>query len=454
MSILPKQQYTRPGSRREASESTKVRSYLTTWYSENNISNLTNPINPIFGFDRWENVISRKFLTPVLRLASLMLETPASQRLLYSLINPDTHYFLDHQDGKPRCHFRESAAADDVVQVGVRIALQQLEKSLTYRWYKKLPKGVGTKAYAATYFEWPDNAGEDCHIGVLSKTFRKTFITSTRRKKATNVNRWRFMLASTLCHEVAHALDGTLTEHCSRGLRRHVEHLYEDQTECEMGWAWEMEVLGAIRIGCNRVRDRDVFYALPSLDQRYEELDLEGEQHFCVVVPTVSIVDYMTRVQRQEFWDSSPRTGTMLRLSTRPEHSCTESPANGPGPKQRSIPNPGSAMIKANALLGPLFLTLGERAKFDHQLREWMEEITAGRSTPDKFEYFRMRLKALASRQQTAALIRRLNVRRLIRERQDDTPEPEVEDLRPEISEMPPMILRLGSSQLVFEGSK
>ncbi|KAL8751807.1 MAG: hypothetical protein Q9184_005943 [Pyrenodesmia sp. 2 TL-2023] len=400
MGVLPKKPKTRPGSQPGVSDRNKVRAYLKTRYSENYINDLTHPINPIFAFDHWENVTSRKFLDPVLRLASLMLESPASQRMLYSLINPDTHCFLGHQDGKPRCHFRKSAAADDVVKIGVRIALQQLAKSLTYRWYKKLPQGVGVKAYAATYFDWPDDVGEDCHIGVLSKGFKKTFVTSTRRKKATDVNRWRFMLASTLCHEVAHALDGTYT-HCDRASKDEVEHLYEYQTECEVGWAWEMEVLGAIRIGCDRIRDLDVLHALPTLDQNYEELDFDGKQHLCFVLPTISLVDYMTR----------------------PDRSFTGFPGFRLGPSELLVPRP--LKLKRMIPEDQCYQALAERARWDDHLGTLLEEVSSGKASTDRIENLRKRLNALARRRYMATLIRRLNVRRLITERQDHSPEPD-----------------------------
>lgn len=81
-----------------------------------------------------------------------------------------------------------------------------------------------------------------------------------------------------------------------------------------------MEVLGAIRIG-----DGDTLQALPALDQDFDELDFDGEQHTCAVIPTIPIADYINRLWRQDFWDKSPRTGTMIRLSTQPHRSPTRS---------------------------------------------------------------------------------------------------------------------------------
>ncbi|KAL8895457.1 MAG: hypothetical protein Q9207_008167 [Kuettlingeria erythrocarpa] len=398
MGVLPKKFYTRLRGQRDISQKTKVRRYIKTRYSENYLNDLTHPINPIFDFSLWENVTSRKFLQPVLRLASLMLESPASQRLLYSLINPDGHRFLYEREGKPRCHFRKSAVADDVVQVGVRIALRELAQSLSYRWYKKLPDGVGTTAYAATYFNWPNDVGDDCHIGIRSQGFEKTFFTSTLRKTATDVNRWRFVLASTLCHEIAHALDGIYTQHCNRGSANAVDHLYEYQTECEMGWAWEMEVLGAIRIGSTRVRDLDVLHAIPSLNQNYEELDLEGEQHFCFVIPTVSLVDYMTRVQRQKFWDTSPRTATMLRISTQPDRSFTGRPEFQLGPSQLFKPRPVKLVSTTKVPVDRFYHALAERAKWDDLVRALLLNVCSGKASKDELEIFQRRYRAFARR--------------------------------------------------------
>lgn len=347
------------------------------------------------------------------------------------MINPDSHHFLGHRNEKSRCHFRKSAAGDDVVEIRVRIALQQLAKSLTYRWYKQLPQGVGTKAYAATYFDWPDDIGEDCHIGLLSKGFKKTFVTSTRRKKATDVNRWRFMLASTLCHEVAHALDGTYTL-CNRASRHEVEHLYEYQTESEVGWAWEMEVLGAIRIGCNRIRDLDVLHALPSLEQNYEELDFDGKQHLCFVLPTISLVNYMTRVQRQKFWDLCPRSATMLRISTQPDRSFTGSPALRLGPSELLIPRPLKLISSIPEVPeDQLYQALAERARWDDHLGALLEGVSSGKASADQIENLRRRRDALARRRYIATLLRRLDVRRLLTGGPDVSREPEIRETRP-----------------------
>ncbi|KAL8652388.1 MAG: hypothetical protein Q9226_004291 [Calogaya cf. arnoldii] len=303
----------------------QVSPYLKTEYSENNVNNLKLDVNPVFRLIRWENEIwSQKNLLPVLQLATLMLDSPASQRFIYSLIVTDSHHLMNIVQGEPgrfNCHFRKSTAPDDVVQARVELALEEVRKIVIYRFYPKL-KDVAPPTIAKTNIERDGPLGAVitlCRIAIKSRVFRDTYSTATRLLGKTEVNRLRFMLATTLCHEVIHAIDGTVPEQCNQETGTPVWHHYEHQTESEVGYAWEMEVLGAIRIGIKPPVDLPVLEALPSLEQSFEELDFDSEQHTCVVRPTTSVADYMTRLQQQEFWDTSPRTVTMLRLPTEPD---------------------------------------------------------------------------------------------------------------------------------------
>lgn len=101
-------------------EKKKVSLYLKM---ENYVNDLKHPINPVFDWDLWENeLISAVNLVPVLRLASMMLESPASQRFIYSLINTDSHHRMSVETGRFNCHFRKSTAPDDVVQARFKLA--------------------------------------------------------------------------------------------------------------------------------------------------------------------------------------------------------------------------------------------------------------------------------------------------------------------------------------------
>ncbi|KAL8846457.1 MAG: hypothetical protein Q9221_008454 [Calogaya cf. arnoldii] len=286
----------------------QVSPYLKTEYSENNVNNLELDVKP------------------VLQLVSLMLESPASQRFIYSLIVADSHHLMNIEKGEPgrfNCHFRKSTAPEEVVQARVGLALEEVRKFVIYRFYPYL-KNVAPHTLAKTNIDRDGPLGAVitlCRIAIKSKVFKETYSTATRLLGNTEVNRLRFVLATTLCHEVIHAIDGTVPEQCNHKSGTPVWHHYEHQTESEVGYVWEMEVLGAIRIGIKPPVDLPVLEAIPSLEQSFEELDFDSEQYTCVVRPTASVADYMTRLQQQEFWDMTPRTEAMLRLPTEPDQS-------------------------------------------------------------------------------------------------------------------------------------
>ena len=374
----------------------------------NYVNDLKHPINPVFDWDLWENeLISAVNLVPVLRLASLMLESPASQRFIYSLINTDSHHRMSVETGRFNCHFRKSTAPDDVVQATFKLALEELTKIVTYRFHRKLPN-LPDSAYGTTIVTRDDSdVVTRCHIAIKTRGFRDTFAPETKRSGVTAVNRARFVLVTTFCHEVIDAIECSVPEECNSGSEDHVWHHYEYQTEWEVGWAWEMEVLGAIRIGCSHIGEGDTLHALPALNQDFEELDFDGEQHTCAVIPTIPIDDYINRLWRQEFWDKSPRTGTMLRLSTQPHRSSTKSS--------------GREYVSSRSPTDPLYQALEERAKRNDRLKASLAAESAGTASQEQIDYLRTSREFLAKRKSTAALIRRINVGHLLAEHRDGT---------------------------------
>lgn len=76
-----------------------------------------------------------------MRLASLMLESPASQRFIYSLINAGAHHSMGFENGNFMCHVLKSHAPDDVVQAGFKSALQNVINIVSYAFHRTLEKG-------------------------------------------------------------------------------------------------------------------------------------------------------------------------------------------------------------------------------------------------------------------------------------------------------------------------
>ncbi|KAL8893634.1 MAG: hypothetical protein Q9192_005072, partial [Flavoplaca navasiana] len=351
--------------------------------SANYIDDLHHPINVIFGYRLWvNNRPSWKHLVPVLQLASLMLESPASQRFIYSLLDANSHHALSFEDGRVDCHFQRSNASDKKIQSTVKLTLEKLSKMITFVLRKTLP-GTGRGGLGLTTVTKDGDFIESYRIEILRTGFRETL---KKDISLAELHRERFVLAATLCHEVIHAIDGTIHENYNRESEIWTWHYFESQTECEVGWAWEMEVFGAIRIGCNPMRDPYMLQTLPSLKQYLEELDFDGEQHICYVHPMESVADYMTRRQRQEYWATSPRTATMLQISTQPNRSWVN--------------------LISNTLSTDPIQILEARAKQDTDLSALLDVISSKKASRQQIHDLQIRQEFLAKRQNMAALIR------------------------------------------------
>ncbi|KAL8880297.1 MAG: hypothetical protein Q9198_002266 [Flavoplaca austrocitrina] len=355
--------------------------------SANYINDLQHPINVIFGYRLWaNNRPSWKHLMPVLQLASLMLESPASQNFIYALHDTDSHHALSFEDGRVDCHFQRSNASDKKIQSTVKLTLEKLSKMITFVLRKTL-SGTGRDGLGLTTVTKDGDFIESYRIDILRTGFRETL---KKDISLAELHRERFVLATTLCHEVIHAIHGTIPEHYNCESETWTWHHFESQTECEVGFAWEMEVFGAIRIGCHPMRDPYMLETLPSLEQNPEELDFDGGQHICYVRPMESVADYMTRVQCQVYWATSPRAATMLEISTEPNRS--------------------SVNLISNMLSTETIQILEARAKQDTELRALLDEVSSKTASQQQTNDLQIRQEFLAKRKNMVALIRKIKV--------------------------------------------
>ena len=289
--------------------------------SEAWVNKLQHPINDVFNSILWlDNRPSGKILLPAVQLASLMLESSASKRFIHSLFETNSHHSLGSNERKVFCHFRRSTACDKVIEDTVAVTLKKLSKIITFGFYEVIPDAPHDELGLTTV----DRDGETihrCHTAIQIDGFKRALKEDITPAE---LDREIFVLATTLAHEIIHAIDGTLPEKCNHSSEIPIDHFYEGHTECEIGFAWEMEVFGAIRIGCERMGDPAMLHALPSLEQNQDELVFDGEQHMIYVHPLESVVDYESRLQRREFWTSTPRTSAMLKISTKPEEPSSK----------------------------------------------------------------------------------------------------------------------------------
>ncbi|KAL8992594.1 MAG: hypothetical protein Q9169_006982 [Polycauliona sp. 2 TL-2023] len=261
------------------------------------------------------------------------------------------------------------------------MALEKLSKVIKYYFRTTIP-GAGRDTIGMNTVRKDGDVISECLIEVKREGFRNTLRKNIRPAE---LHRERFVLATTLCHEVVHAIDGIVPEKCNRDSEIPTWHHYESQTESEIGWAWEMEVLGAIRIGCDRIGDPNKLHALPSLDQKPEELDFDEEQHIIYVRPAESVADYMTRFQRQWFWSNTPRTMKMLRISTQSD----------------------PALVGFISSTDPME-TLKAKAGRDRRLKALLIAVSRKKASRKRCKELQDLLDFLSKRPTTASLIRKI----------------------------------------------
>ncbi|KAL9039409.1 MAG: hypothetical protein Q9180_002544 [Flavoplaca navasiana] len=101
-----------------------------------------------------------------------------------------------------------------------------------------------------------------------------------------------------------------------------------------------------------------------------------------------SVANYMTRPQRQEYWATSPRTATMLQISTQPNRS--------------------SVNLISNTLLTDPIQILEASAERNTDLRALLDVVSSKTASQQQINDLQIRQEFLAKRQNTAALIRKI----------------------------------------------
>ncbi|KAL8730399.1 MAG: hypothetical protein Q9181_004671 [Wetmoreana brouardii] len=222
-----------------------------------------------------------------------MLESPASQRYIQSLISYDKHE-------------RRPSTSHRLAELTIFRWSDDIEESENYK--SKLP-GVtlGLTSQRARLL----HSGICNNIIIRHEPFK--LILDAERRSAedgiakgmtTELNRLRFMLAKTLCHEVIHGFDMLPSAPCSH---YSVRHHWEDQSGSEVGDAWENEVFGACAIGNQPMTTWHFFEGQDWLrPSNYPDIiKADGLTYWNVTDEDTP--NCIARVQRQEFWDEEKR---------------------------------------------------------------------------------------------------------------------------------------------------
>lgn len=262
-----------------------------------------------------------------LRLASAILESPASIAFIYLLMNEPREkleefsklYFLDlfkFCDSKlPKTDKRRNVC-DKLRQFAGKTRFEWVEMDHCYALTRR-------ESSSANLSIGPPGSGK----GHTSKIFlpqhvARAIITARlepHRAGTCLLLRIQFLLAATICHEVIHALDLAVVTHTVFENHVFIEDYYCDQRLNELGYAWEVAVFGGVIAGMDFPTDYDtpiVVSNWPSLsgtDIALRIYDLTGLK--TSKLSYFVLMGQICDIQQQTFWDAPSNDTNLLRLS-------------------------------------------------------------------------------------------------------------------------------------------
>lgn len=201
-------------------------------------------------------------LAPVLRLASAILESPASMAFLFTILygHRERQDELSSQFNGECAVLRALRGPEATIRVMVSMALDKLTKFHEFRISTPPPndswEGITVRSGIVCCIT------EDGKQGLGSCTFiRTSFVTKLAQLRTEGGNKLeilnlKFRTAVTLVHELAHAINRAVDINAfpilneialtATASSRMYEPWYEDQRLAELGWAYENEVFGGI----------------------------------------------------------------------------------------------------------------------------------------------------------------------------------------------------------------
>lgn len=213
---------------------------------ENFQFNLVYPIHPVFQRDNWALTDDTLWnsLEPVLRLASALLESPASLAFVYSLVFSPREVLEEDSARYKKVYrrFHQLNEDEQTVRAKINLLLIQLGRVIRLGFFvpnekqhemvqayvrpddsKPISLGYGTEGYTPV-------------VSVNMQYYRhlQEAQNSTEPWKVCRTLRFQFIWASILCHEVIHAIHKAIEPDLDKR-----EPFYEDDRLAELGFAWE-----------------------------------------------------------------------------------------------------------------------------------------------------------------------------------------------------------------------
>ena len=216
-------------------------------------SSLSNAIHPIYFRTQWDDCPDDVFelLTPSIRLASLMITSPASLAFFDVVLNGSRKSLskltvsmggkgcyelqpLDRDVSDPAypqlMHEVSGYLAAVKSHIRLRVVENVAKKTLMFGFTRR------DLSHVVKSGDWVVGTGTTIHMG-------SEFVTNLRKVRAkgsvSQLLRLQFSTAITLAHETAHAVNHTVSMET-------YEPFFDDQRLAEIGHAWEQAVFGGI----------------------------------------------------------------------------------------------------------------------------------------------------------------------------------------------------------------
>ncbi|MCJ1461501.1 hypothetical protein MMC07_000098 [Pseudocyphellaria aurata] len=237
-------------------------------------NNLAREISPVFQYMdegdqiRWTGLEREdcQIIEPVCRLASAMIESPASLAFLHALLySPRANIALLSQRVGYPCHeFRRSEISVIPDSEDPRLALKRLAPNVSWILLgrEKMPGRHGSTSNTWVDCTIVDNGrnGFQSSIELRKSLIQELSELSRQADRVMQTLSYQFFVAKILCHEVVHAINLAIDPalvtarrmdlarlaigHSPSGWLQWNEPFFEDQAQPELGYCWENEVFG------------------------------------------------------------------------------------------------------------------------------------------------------------------------------------------------------------------
>lgn len=312
------------------------------------LNNLAREISPVFRYTderdkiRWTGISRRAYqiIEPVCRLASTIIESPASLAFLHALMYSSRTEItgLSQRAGYPCYSFRRSRPSSIQDSENPRLALKRLAPNINWVVVDSAEifgcNGFTTTEWVGCHIVDNGRNGFQCTIMLRKGLIVDLFRLSQQADRAMQTLSNQFLLAVILCHEVVHACNvavdpaliaarkDDLARRAIRSLPQrwlnYYEPFFEDQAESELGHCWENEVFGG-SIVPNYIAEPLVMCKWPnfvlSSAKGTDPPPPRRIGHKATQTLYIIPAHFIQNIQQQAFWDRlGPADATSLRV--------------------------------------------------------------------------------------------------------------------------------------------